>query len=564
MTAQERGSVPPPRRSTSRSTRCRAARRPDGWLVVHVDGSVPSERDDGGSPWQGMSGAALLRGDVVVGLIAGDPPRSGRPPPRDAGHRAGADHASRRSRRPSWSTSSCSASSTRRAPPRRGRGHRAGAAARPRAEVVAFRGRESELATLQAWCEAEPRLGVALIRGPGGIGKTRLAAELATACGAGAVAGLNSRRGARVGRRRGRDADAGRRRRGPPCRPPGRGGPGRGAAGGRRPVRVVRWRATPRTGGGTRSPTPWRRPPRRRRCRAARGRPRPGRHRRGRPPAAFFEAARDLRAPGAQRRGPRPRGARPVRSGVDAILYIQLAAGRAIAGDGDGGEGAEDLLAWRSPAGALLARDGQGERPAAGRRSRGWRGRRGDARGGRYRTPPPRRSPRFPTWPRAPATGVPSPAGCATSIPSRATAGRRGYAGRSSATRWCARAGESPGTRTPSTTRPSSRPRGSARPRPRRPRDDAVEQLLEAIVSERLRALWWRPPWPGSGWRARPDGPRARALGRPRPRRRGTGGRAAQHGGPARSRRDRLSARGATALEEAQKDPAATEAVRPR
>jgi hypothetical protein len=83
-------------------------------------------------------------------------------------------------------------------------------------------------------------------------------------------------------------------------------------------------------------------------------------------------------------------------------------------------------------------------------------------------------------------------------------------------------------------------------------------------VSERLRALWWRPPWPGSGWRARPDGPRARALGRPRPRRRGTGGRAAQHGGPARSRRDRLSARGATALEEAQKDPAATEAVRPR
>ena len=63
---------------------------------------------------------------------------------------------------------------------------------------------------------------------------------------------------------------------------------------------------------------------------------------------AFLEAVRDLRArsarPSEEGRDPRclicPMGA------FDAILYIELAAGRAIAGDGDGGEGAEDLLAW--------------------------------------------------------------------------------------------------------------------------------------------------------------------------------------------------------------------------
>ena len=55
----------------------RAPGRPDGPLVVHVDGSVPLDRDDGGSPWEGMSGAARLRDDVVVGVIAGDPRRFG-------------------------------------------------------------------------------------------------------------------------------------------------------------------------------------------------------------------------------------------------------------------------------------------------------------------------------------------------------------------------------------------------------------------------------------------------------------------------------------------------------
>ena len=53
------------------------AQRPDGPLVVHVQGPVSLDRTDGGSPWEGMSGAALLRDDVVVGVIAGDPRRFG-------------------------------------------------------------------------------------------------------------------------------------------------------------------------------------------------------------------------------------------------------------------------------------------------------------------------------------------------------------------------------------------------------------------------------------------------------------------------------------------------------
>ena len=47
-----------------------------------------------------------------------------------------------------------------------------------RAEVVAFRGREDEVAALEAWCAAPALLGVCLVWGTGGIGKTRLAAEL--------------------------------------------------------------------------------------------------------------------------------------------------------------------------------------------------------------------------------------------------------------------------------------------------------------------------------------------------------------------------------------------------
>jgi tetratricopeptide (TPR) repeat protein len=49
----------------------------------------------------------------------------------------------------------------------------------PRRALVRFLGREDELAALLAWCEEEPAVPLRLVSGAGGIGKTRLAIQLA-------------------------------------------------------------------------------------------------------------------------------------------------------------------------------------------------------------------------------------------------------------------------------------------------------------------------------------------------------------------------------------------------
>ncbi|MGO8959014.1 MAG: hypothetical protein ACLQFR_16845 [Streptosporangiaceae bacterium] len=49
----------------------------------------------------------------------------------------------------------------------------------PRRELVGFVGRENELAALVAWCEDDDAERMRLVTGPGGVGKTRLAVELA-------------------------------------------------------------------------------------------------------------------------------------------------------------------------------------------------------------------------------------------------------------------------------------------------------------------------------------------------------------------------------------------------
>lgn len=49
----------------------------------------------------------------------------------------------------------------------------------PRLQVVAFTGREAELASLHAWCMSSGATRTQLITGPGGVGKTRLALALA-------------------------------------------------------------------------------------------------------------------------------------------------------------------------------------------------------------------------------------------------------------------------------------------------------------------------------------------------------------------------------------------------
>jgi tetratricopeptide (TPR) repeat protein len=49
----------------------------------------------------------------------------------------------------------------------------------PRRELVGFVGRKEELAALAAWCQDEDAARLRIVTGPGGVGKTRLAVELA-------------------------------------------------------------------------------------------------------------------------------------------------------------------------------------------------------------------------------------------------------------------------------------------------------------------------------------------------------------------------------------------------
>jgi tetratricopeptide (TPR) repeat protein len=51
---------------------------------------------------------------------------------------------------------------------------------RPERAIVKFTGRETELATLQAWCESSTPKSVQVMTGSGGVGKTRLALHVAT------------------------------------------------------------------------------------------------------------------------------------------------------------------------------------------------------------------------------------------------------------------------------------------------------------------------------------------------------------------------------------------------
>jgi hypothetical protein len=49
----------------------------------------------------------------------------------------------------------------------------------PRRELIGFVGRKDELAALVAWCQDEDAAQLRIVTGPGGVGKTRLAVELA-------------------------------------------------------------------------------------------------------------------------------------------------------------------------------------------------------------------------------------------------------------------------------------------------------------------------------------------------------------------------------------------------
>jgi hypothetical protein len=173
-----------------------------GLLAVHVEGSVPTPRSDGGSPWEGMSGAALFCGGLLVGVVVVDPARFGP-------DRLVAVPVSDLAAEPRFRTAllgepdrplvlgTVEAVDTLRDPYRPLPPSRAGHALsvsvllRPEVGIVPFRQRARELQRLGEWCSAGAGLAVGLVLGQGGTGKTRLAAELCRAQqAAGAVAGF--------------------------------------------------------------------------------------------------------------------------------------------------------------------------------------------------------------------------------------------------------------------------------------------------------------------------------------------------------------------------------------
>jgi tetratricopeptide (TPR) repeat protein len=156
---------------------------------IAIAGSVPNAAT-AGSLWQGMSGAAVLCGPWLVGVITSDPENFG--PDRLSATLIetalaepsllalfAKENASTRLELADlpWALQAPyrgPASSSAEAHPGRSRVR----LLQPEFGIVPFVGREAELSDLAQWCAREDRVSAQLLTGPGGQGKTRLALEL--------------------------------------------------------------------------------------------------------------------------------------------------------------------------------------------------------------------------------------------------------------------------------------------------------------------------------------------------------------------------------------------------
>ena len=162
-----------------------------GLCAVTVQTAAPAGRA-GGSPWAGMSGAALFAGPFLVGVVVVDPARFGADrvvaapiaPLLDDAELAGlldvsadgvAGVGPRLRLAVTAETSLALAPPYRAATPRLGR--EPTRLLLPEYGIVPFAGRDGDLDTLQAWCLNGTAPALRLITGAGGSGKTRLAAE---------------------------------------------------------------------------------------------------------------------------------------------------------------------------------------------------------------------------------------------------------------------------------------------------------------------------------------------------------------------------------------------------
>ena len=162
-----------------------------GLCAVTVLTDAPADRV-GGSPWAGMSGAALFAGPFLVGVVVVDSARFGTdrvlaapiaPLLADAelaglldvSADAMAGVGPRLRLAVTADTSLALAPPYRAATPRLGR--EPARLLLPEYGIVPFTGRDGDLDTLQTWCLTGTAPALRLITGAGGSGKTRLAAE---------------------------------------------------------------------------------------------------------------------------------------------------------------------------------------------------------------------------------------------------------------------------------------------------------------------------------------------------------------------------------------------------
>ena len=167
-----------------------------GHLSLTAVSAAPGARERG-SPWAGMSGAAVFAGPYLVGVVIVDPARFGEDRLVAAAisslcasvgfaELAGANAAALRSVQPRFRLAVTRELSVLLQPPYRPLP--AGLTFRrapvrlllPEHGVVPFVGRRQPLTELEGWCRGPDRFGLRVMTGDGGAGKTRLAAELAT------------------------------------------------------------------------------------------------------------------------------------------------------------------------------------------------------------------------------------------------------------------------------------------------------------------------------------------------------------------------------------------------
>ncbi|MFF0249922.1 tetratricopeptide repeat protein, partial [Streptosporangium sandarakinum] len=153
--------------------------------VMTLEGHPPEASAEGVSPWEGMSGAPLVCGDLLAGVIAADPARLAHARleavpayvlfANSAFRRVLAAHTGRADQvlEP--------IEYRRLAEPAEPAGVQTASPAallQPHRQVVPFHGREEILTRLHAWAE-RPGFGACLVHAAGGQGKTRLARHLA-------------------------------------------------------------------------------------------------------------------------------------------------------------------------------------------------------------------------------------------------------------------------------------------------------------------------------------------------------------------------------------------------